>query len=398
MRTFLAGASVLLASCSLVGASCQGPHEEGAAPGFSGASDASSLDLYELPSCRPGEPVLTYSPIALGDLLSVGPLGHVAPPPHTFPSDHMYFLHRPGEVVPVVSPADLVVVSVASQEILSADPPATDYVLRLRPCREFQLTFGHVKTLSHAFAAKLGPVDLSHCMTYRSGAATARQCSMDTHIALVAGELIGTAGVDVGAMDARVSPLDYANAARYSPAADGVDVRHTVCPLEYFAPTLREQLRARVVGTSSAGNQPTCGAVMQDVAGTAQGRWFVKGSGSDPPEDHQLALVYDNDHGTPYQVFSVGMSTGGSGLSAGVYYFAPASSGKVNRGFEGVTADGSIYCYDGFVAFDSGQAIPQVVLVQLDSPTTLRIEKLPGAACSALSPWAFDGNATDFER
>lgn len=58
---------------------------------------------------------------------------------------------------------------------------------------------------------------------------------------------------------------------------------------------------------------PTCGTIMQDIAGTAQGRWFFDTSSG---EDRHLALVHDNVD-PRVGVFSVGTSLTGSRSAPG---------------------------------------------------------------------------------
>jgi hypothetical protein len=131
--------------------------------------------------------------------------------------------------------------------------------------------------------------------------------------------------------------------------------------------------------------EPLCGTIKQDVAATAQGRWFLSGtSGTSWQEDHQLSLIHHNvDHAQG--LFSVGDSI--SSLSTGTYSFTPTFSSYVNRDFDEVTADGQIYCYN---------TSTKVILVQLLTNTTLRIESQELGSCGS-GPWSFS-NYTDFER
>jgi hypothetical protein len=112
------------------------------------------------------------------------------------------------------------------------------------------------------------------------------------------------------------------------------------------------------------------------------------------PEDPHLALADDNDFNTDRQVFSVGTSMGNSGLPPGPYFFQPASIGVVNREFKGVTPAGGTHCYDAF----SATFPPIVLLVQMPTPTTLRMERVTADSCQAAQPWSFGPRATEFER
>jgi hypothetical protein len=85
-----------------------------------------------------------------------------------------------------------------------------------------------------------------------------------------------------------------------------------------------------------------------------------------------------------------------SGLSSGLYYFDPASSGLVNRDFKDVTADEAIYCYETRDRIEN-EPLPFIILVQLTSPTTLRSERQDLASCGS-GPWQFGSVYTDYER
>ena len=122
-----------------------------------------------------------------------------------------------------------------------------------------------------------------------------------------AGEEIGTAGgtsnqvaFDLGMLDFREDPLQYANQKRW----EGKSV-NTVCPLDYFSSPAREEIFAKVGDNRQKRTiEPICGQIDQDIAGTAQGVWFTKDTPqnfeSSHPEDPHLALVHDNvDYAQP---------------------------------------------------------------------------------------------------
>src|SRR5262249_34330398 len=144
---------------------------------------------------------------------------------------------------------------------------------------------------------------------------------------------VGSAGgpvegaMDFGASDDRIAPLAYDNPDHYPGGGNDFVSLHMVCALNYFSEPLRSDLLAKmgVPGRGPRIGEPRCGEIMQDVAGTAQGRWFADQTTT---EDHHLALVHDlQDPSVP--VFSVGSTL--ATLPPGVYTFAPAASGRVNR-------------------------------------------------------------------
>ena len=79
-----------------------------------------------------------------------------------------------------------------------------------------------------------------------------------------------------------------------------------------------------------------------------------------------------------------------AGLGSGAYEFTPRDSSRINRDFVDITADGEIYCFENF--FDE-----TILLFQLTSDTTLRVEAQAAAACGE-DPWSFGSSFTDYER
>ncbi|PKB83194.1 MAG: hypothetical protein BZY88_02550 [SAR202 cluster bacterium Io17-Chloro-G9] len=222
-------------------------------------------------------------------------------------------------------------------------------------------------------------------------------------IELQAGEVIGFAGgeghlaMDFGAFDGRVPPLGFANPARFWSDPLGLDPYHMVCPIDYYAPEIRDQLRGRLgefTGQRPRTVEPICGEVEQDELGTAQGTWYRRGT-LGPSESPHLALVHDNVDPS-LGVFSFGTSV--PGLGPGVYFFHPQTSGRINLDFSRVAADGSVYCYASLFGRSGRPVSPtRTILIQLTSETTLRIETQDAAECGP-GPWGFQSDLADFER
>ncbi len=406
----IAFAMLLLAACS--GAGGEGSSPEAAPPagspteaGSETPSAVPTLDSSsELPSCGTGNAFFSVSPVELSDFMDLVPLGNLAPSGHVFPTDHVYFFINRidrsqwelGTIeVPVVSPGDVWVTEISS----SGSEGRTDYGIRFFPCDEVEAFFIHVSSLSERLEQSFSP-PYDECREYSTGDANYQNCSKTINVKLSAGELIGTAGgdqfqnaLDLGIYDLRTDPHPYANPDRW-----GEQSLHVVCPLDYFTADVRDALRAKLDspdGATSRTASPVCGEVEQDEPGTAQGVWFLTGTTSTYPEDPHVALAHDNfDPSTG--VFSVGVSMAGSGLSSGLYYFDPASSGVVNRDFKDVTADGASYCYETRDRFGT-EPLPFIILVQLTSPTTLRLERQDAASCGS-GPWQFSSVYTDYER
>jgi hypothetical protein len=184
-----------------------------------------------------------------------------------------------------------------------------------------------------------------------------------------------------------VTALAFVNPSRSPGANDPFGANRTICPVDYFTPPVRDALRAHFGrGGERRSAPPVCGEVMQDIAGTAQGRWF---HGSSVQDDMNLALVHDNVNP---EIAAISVGTAVPSLPSRVYRFVPASSGRLNSDFPLVTVGGGIHCYDATDVPDT------LVFLQLVAATRLQIEGRPGASCGDPSTWAFTSAATEFER
>ena len=351
-------------------------------------------------TCWNDKAILVELPVANGDFLSITPLGNLNPPGHTFPTDHVYFMLQKlnqfaAAQAYVVSPADARVTRIVSSEHISDN--FTDYAIDFSPCRELVFRFGHMSSISETLATAMANATASCEPEYETGGKRFRNCAADVMVQVSASEVIGTAGGNVGqfaldmwAFDSRTSGLNYANKARWYDQQ-----MHAVCPLNYFKTELKDLLELMLMSEGGAIRTipPLCGEVEQDEAGTAQGVWFAKSTTNTYPEDPHAALVRDN-FDPSLGAFSIGTSMQASGLAPNVYYFQPTDIDYVNRGFAGIRADGKIYCYD--TRADDGKK--NVVILQLTSATTLRMERVNAETCSISEPWAFSDNAGDFER
>lgn len=352
-----------------------------------------------LANCQ-GTAFLTVAPIDPALLREIVPLGNLSPPAHTLPTDHLYMntivVAGATAVANLVAPGDLIVVEVSKQTRSGGGPnDGVNYGLKFYPCADVFMYFSHLVTLTAEFSARVG--DISACDPPSStGGITSVQCSKRVEIRLTAGTQIGTVGgpsfpgVDYGGADRRVPQLAFVNQARSYGNNSGFGQNRTICPVDYFVPAVATALRAKL-GRNGVTRTipPVCGTIMQDVANTAQGRWFFNNT---PQEDPHLALAHDN--GDPrLGVISSGTSI--PTIPVGARSFTAITTGRVNLDFSLVTADGRIYCYENFALF----APPaRHVLVQLISPTRVRIDGVVGAACGDAATWAFSPGAREFTR
>lgn len=406
---------VLLAACSNGGVDpgreTSSSEPTPAAPSETTGSEASLPDPTEdvsgkLPSCGSESEFFSVSPVAMADFMGLVPLGNLAPPSHVFPTDHVYFhinrIDRSqwylGTVeVPVVSPGDVWVTEIRSTRYVSDG--RTDYSIYFAPCEEVRAFFIHVASLTGKLQERFSP-PYDRCEDQSTGEFQYEYCTKILDVKLSAGELIGTAGgdewqnaLDLGVYDLRANPTTYAQPSRWTGRT-----RFIVCPLDYFTADVRDALRAKLGshdGTVARTAPPACGEVEQDEPGTAQGVWFAKGSTQTYPEDPHLSLVHDNVDPS-IAVFSVGTLMAASGLPADLYYFDPVDSGRVNRDFKDVEANGTFYCYETRDRFGEAPA-PFVILLQMTSPTALRLERLDSTSCGE-GPWQFSSAYADYDR
>src|SRR6185436_19954562 len=207
---------------------------------------------------------------------------------------------------------------------------------------------------------------------YTSGGITSTECHKQVEIQLPAGTVIGTAGgpsipgIDFGGADRRVTALAFVNPARSYGSDTDFGQNHTICPLDYFVADVAEALRARLGrGAQRRTMEPTCGSIMQDVANTAQGRWYFDNTVQDDPH---LALAHEN---VDPRLGVISSGTSIPSLSSGARVFTPATTGRVNLDFQLVTSDGLIYCYE---AFSTSPPPLRHVLIQLVSSARVKIE------------------------
>ena len=357
--------------------------------------DASLLGK-DLNDCESNE-VFSISPINLSDLSQITPLGNLNPTGHVFPTDHMYFNVRRTQdgsmamLTTFYSPGDIYVDQISSSEYLGEN--RIDYSIDFRACKQIWGKFGHISSISEKLQSQIK--DASDCQTYSTGGTTVKMCRKNVGIKISAGEKIGTvgglkggsAGLDFWLSDYRTSELKFANPSRWSE-----NDLHNVCATDYFMSDVRDGIKEKIGGWNGLKRviEPICGTIAQDIIGTAQGDWYAVGKTDH--EDPHLALVHDNINPT-VPAFSIGTSTN---MHSGVYTFAPASSGFVNIDFNNVKSDGNIYCYNAQGKYLNPSKTIIVILVQLTSSKTLKIEKANLNDCGT-GPWSFE-NPAEFER
>lgn len=359
-------------------------------------------------SCGDEKEFFSVSPVAYADFTNIVPLGTLSPPSHIFPTDHMYFFIKNEDIndpesipnkVPVYAPGDMTITKIGSQERYEDGKLLnSDYNMDFVPCKEVSGYFIHMSSLSDKLKKEFD-AQKKRCSEYSTGGYDYKNCESGIEIKVKAGEQIGTAGgmkgqtsLDLGMLDFRISPLQYANQKRW-----GSKSVNTVCPLDYFSSPAKEKIYAKVGDYSQKRViEPICGRIDQDIAGTAQGVWFKKDTPqnfeSSHPEDPHLALVHDNvDYAQP--VFSIGNSV--QGLEAGRYYYTSKETGFLNRDF-GDVIPGNVYCFEGVNNRFNPDPLGFIIILEMPIETTLKIERQEKSSCT--SPYQFSSNFSEFER
>lgn len=358
-----------------------------------------------LPGCPDG-PLYTVIPMGLGDFMAFRPLGFVSLPSNAFPVKHSSFaIAMPGERTaerPVLFPGDVWVTEIWSYRSANFG----GYQLYFQPCAQVRAYFFHLADiparLKDAFEAAQPT-----CQDFADPSGVIVKCQVKLLLKVAAGEAAGVsgdgAGVDFGMADFRIQPEGLVNLEHYPS-----DYPYYVSPVEYYPADLRAQFASKLAswdGRVRRTAEPVVGSYRQDIAGTAQGNWFRPGKdmrSNSLDMTSNLALV--SDYVDPEQAILM-LGTSLAEVPLGIYSFVPTDSGRVNRRFRDVRADGEIYCYEKLNSGRSTGAMPLtkldgVLLLTIPDENHIRVEKIggAGATCEAALPWEMTGNAVEFER
>ncbi|NRF67429.1 hypothetical protein HLB44_10575 [Aquincola sp. S2] len=349
-----------------------------------------------------GAPLFGTAPIDPVDFIAMRPLGFQSNPIHVFPAKHGAFSMTPlgatPQARPVRAPARASVREMIQVRIASG---GGNYQVFMHPCREVRLYFGHLATVSTRLQAAFD-AGTPRCSAISGELTTCRRDDLD--LALDEGEVFGhgpdTAGVDFGLVDARRPAAGFIYPEHY-------DAYYPFwqAPLDYFNSAVRAALAAKtgsVLGALRRTAEPLGGSHAVDLAGTAQGNWFVPGRyWIDSGGDSAGLLALGSDYVDPAQPL---LAHGGavSGLAAGLMAYTPRDSGAVNRRFADISGGGT-FCLEGFLGGRSPGEMPLsapsgALMLKLLNPVALRVEWVPGSDCSVLAGWAFSTKAAVFVR
>ncbi|MGD8814389.1 MAG: hypothetical protein PVI78_07930 [Anaerolineales bacterium] len=389
------------------------PSDTETLPGNIAASEAPHLPC-------PSGPLFSSAPVDLEDISSVAPLGSLIPPGHTFPTPHLYLFvfgaeDTQGLPATVYAPGDILLTNIVFkyQESRESLGVYTDYDLHFLVCDEVELYFIHVHSISHPeIVAAMEAGDCPPTGVDRNF----QECHLRVSIPIPVGSILGTTGdwearifgLDVGIRDYRLphGRSAFANPDRWCDEFDPFIASHcyAACFFDYMpedkaAPYLDRIRKGEGDQAIQRNEQPLCGTVYYDIAGSAQGYWF-------PSRDHVTTeadslFLGPNDFLPSLSSFSIGNSI--PGMRSFVYTFMPLASGGVNRPFDKIL-DNEVYCFDRLydslesLVVEAPHTMPFVILLQLsDDGQSLRIEKRDGEVCGS-GPWSFSDRSVLFYR
>lgn len=363
-----------------------------------GSTAPTSTVPANLASCGSGTALFTVFPVPTEAISGWVPLGAMNPPAHTFPTDHQYIYLKSGTGPVALSAPGRITITRARATTYTTGAGNTDYALTFMPCAEVMGDFGHVSALSPALLQQIGAFD-QQCSSYSpSPGVTVRSCySRTANIVVEAGTVIGqTQGLDLSLFDTRITPLAFANDARWTRNSNGFDHFHVVPFSDYFADPTRSTVRDMLGsfdGRIRRTTEPRGGTIASDLPGTAQGAWLATGQPTYPEVPH---VAFAPDHVDPSRI-TVSIGSPLNGLASGGYYMTPSSSGLANRAPAAITPGATVHCWEiGYAATDRRGA----VLVQLVDANTIKVEGKPGASttCDTLVPFTLSAFAVTFVR
>jgi hypothetical protein len=340
------------------------------------------------------------------------------PTAHVRPTDHIYFnLPRDGvEIIPIDlhAPADSRIVRIF-KHVFGTD---VDYELTFQTCAEVRLSLDHVM-LTESTPEAIEDVAESETfdIAFPDGSGV-WFVDIPVEAGEVLGETRGLHGVTMSLTDTRVT-ADYANPARYEVPPRMIELfsevllltpaqaallpqvipasLHAMCLYDYFTTDVKTTLSfadidgepKSVTQLCGQADQPSCGLANQDLAGTAQGNWYLWGVGQSALDESGIVALVHHPIDPEIPIFSFGDNAALEGLDAGAYKFSPdccdTSCPTENLDFPQVTP-GTVYCYDGLVpAFGSSTSTGGSILLTMPTASRLRVEYRPSVGCTSTS-------------
>lgn len=347
--------------------------------------------------CTSSTPLNT-SPVAIGDILFVAPLGVLSPPTHAVPKDHAaIYLNKSS--APLRAPSNIVITEVQRITYLTslARQGQKDYFLKFSICETLSGIFGHLVSVVPSIDSLSSS---GSCQIFSTAEETIQSCSTRIALPVSSGEIIGTGGGDTssavafGLYDSKIQNT-FITPSRYSNA-----LLTAVCPYEYFADPVKSELYSKLGSASSLSTEaPLCAGISIDQPATAQGVWVQQVNPINLSSDEtSFATLGPDPH--KRQTKSV-LAFGLPALNV----LGPTSvqnqltlESRVNRPPANITTDNKIYCY-----VENETTSVYSYFVQLVNFSELKVERishpLGGSPCSAdPTTWAFSSAAIWYIR
>jgi len=290
----------------------------------------------EDPAC-PAGPVFTALPVPAEQVDQVFGIGTFGAPGHVIPNEHGG-IWVTGQGVPFMAPGAGRITTLRRTKYVASTfrPGELDHAISFRPCAGQESVFGHVTALSPDLDAL---VTGGECHTYSTDMETVEACVVRVSVPVTAGQVLGKVGGESARgfdwghhVDAHVN--HFANPARVTP-----DTLHAACPYDGYEGALRDTLFSKI----QRDGEPRCGTVALDVDGTAQGLWVDKSAQGTQAGDERAFVTLGPQYDTPdvkQRLALAPSSLGGMQVDVPI-----AHSGRINRAFAEVTADGAVHCY-----------------------------------------------------
>jgi hypothetical protein len=287
----------------------------------------------------------THSPLSLGDLMYIQPLGNLNPPGHTFPTDHIaFYFTDPLQTYSIYAPAAGTIVGVFNRT--QAGPPVVyDYKLEISHGGTLRSYLDHVGELDPEILAQTGALPEGY---------------QSVSVPVTGGQRIGSAGgrvdayaVDFGSYDTATTLPGFIHPEKYP-----TQTAHCTSPLSYYT----GDLRASLYGHVRRSGEDKDGKIDFDVPGKLVGNWFSQGATADDWTRH-LSFVYD-----PNEPSEVRIGLGGELGMTGAYEVPDTA-----------TDPAEVSAATGKVAYTLWQNGWQVglLIAQVTGAETIRVEVFP---------------------
>lgn len=319
---------------------------------------------YGITATGPG--VLSVSPLDTSTLIAATPLGALAPPGHVLPTDHVYLY--------IVDPwnGQQQLNDCSARPVRAAGSGVITFVLRTESTGDTKVDVQMTKTFHYYY---------DH-VQLKSGMIVGTRINAGDTIAYTMGRC---PGIDLGVIDADVSPAGFVNAARYGPSTG-----HAASPYKYFAEPLRTWLYSRVrLYEGVPANKD--GRIDYGVRGKLVGDWFheslVSGSSLNAmgPDGWPKTISFAYDW---FNSASPRISIGGTIAEPGVLSTESSAPDPA-----------TISVANGLVAYKTTATLGRIasgwMLVQMLSEDRIRVQYFSGAASQ---PVGFTVAAQEYSR